>query len=162
MQRLSQNPDQQPCATTQASCFTAVSCDSRQGRGGTKHRRRNGCMSSWGQHNTVITSHTPPFLPPIPDAQNSQPRAKDLFFFFFFYSPSHFHLFPPVCQHPVSSSQVLYSLSILLSSLPTEPFSPSLSFTGSVFHHGVYADKRNPKEMSVFLPPTRTNRTTRR
>lgn len=44
-----QIPDQQPCADIEASCLSAVSCDSDQRRGGRKYEsREDGCLPSRG------------------------------------------------------------------------------------------------------------------
>lgn len=109
-----QIPDQQPCADIEASCFRGglMWLRPEEGRDEEKYeRRKDGRLSSRGQHNSLITSH-------LSSISSSHPRCPKQpanilgSFFIFFTIP-----FPLVLLCPISPFRVLNSLPILLSSL---------------------------------------------
>lgn len=111
-----QIPDQQPRVNVEASCLAAVSCGSEQKRGRRKYERnKDGCLSSRGQRDTLITSRSPPSHPSSPDAQKQPDRNLRIIIYL-----SGLHL--SFSSHPSPSSFFPFSspssqLSTLLSSV---------------------------------------------
>lgn len=123
-----QIPDQQPRVNVEASCLAAVSCGSEQKRGGRKYERnKDGCLSSRGRHDTLITSRSPPSHPSSPDAQKQPGRNHYLFLQFAFSSHPSPSSFSPFSSPSPQPSTLLSAVSVLtLCVCHSAPFTLSL------------------------------------
>lgn len=118
----------------------------REGVGGNMRGEKMAVCPHGAQHDTLITSLYPPFHPPIPDAQNSQPNAEDHFLSLRF---SHFRFPLSVYVLILFLLPVFFTLfPSLLSCLLIDPLSVTLFLSHSLCasQHGIYKDKCDPKD----------------
>lgn len=105
------------------------------------------------QHNTLITSLYPPFHPPIPDAQNSQPNSEDHFLSLRF---SHFRF--PVYVIILFLLPVFFTLfPSLLSSLLIDPLSVTLFLSHSLsvcLNMESIKTNATPRIHGIYFPAT--------